>query len=135
MDPNSREMHAAEMPAANGICPARGLARLYAGLVNEVDGVRLLTDETIANATVEQSEGPDEVLIIPTRFGLGYFLPSSYSTLMGGASFGHSGAGGSLGLADPERKLGFGCVMNKMQQNLGGDERTRPLIAAVEASR
>ncbi len=134
MDPNSREMHAAEMPAANGICTARGLARLYAGLVGEVDGVRLLTDETIANATTEQSNGKDAVLMIPTRFGLGYFLPSSYSQLMGGKSFGHSGAGGSLGLAEPDSKIGFGYVMNKMQQNLGGDVRTTSLIDAVRAS-
>ncbi len=134
MDPNSPEMHAAEMPAANGICTARGLAKLYAGLVSEVDGVRLLSDETIANATVEQSNGKDAVLMIPTRFGLGYFLPSSYSQLMGPSSFGHSGAGGSLGLADPEHKIGFGYVMNKMQQNLGGDMRTTSLIDAVKAS-
>lgn len=134
LDPNSREMHAAEMPAANGICTARGLAKLYAGLVSEVDGVRLLTEETIANATVEQSNGKDAVLMIPTRFGLGYFLPSSYSQLMGTRSFGHSGAGGSLGLADPEHKIGFGYVMNKMQQNLGGDMRTTSLIDAVKAS-
>ncbi len=134
MDPNSPAMHAAEMPAANGICTARGLARLYAGLVSEVDGVRLLTDETIANATAEQSNGNDAVLMIPTRFGLGYFLPSSYSELMGGGSFGHSGAGGSLGLADPATKIGFGYVMNKMQMNLGGDNRTTSLIDAVKAS-
>jgi len=134
MDPNSRAMRAAEMPAANGICTARGLARLYAGLVSEVDGVRLLTDETIATATAEQSNGTDAVLMIPTRFGLGYFLPSSYSELMGGSSFGHSGAGGSLGLADPETKIGFGYVMNKMQLNLGGDNRTTSLIDAIKAS-
>ncbi|MBA2608975.1 MAG: beta-lactamase family protein [Actinobacteria bacterium] len=134
MDANSREMHAAEVPAANGICTARGLARFYAGLVGEVDGVRILTDETIANATVEQSNGKDAVLMIPTRFGLGYFLPSSYSQLMGPGSFGHSGAGGSLGLADPEARVGFGYVMNKMQANLGGDARTTDLIAAVKAS-
>jgi CubicO group peptidase (beta-lactamase class C family) len=72
--------------------------------------------------------------MIPTRFGLGYFLPSSYSELMGDASFGHSGAGGSLGLADPETKIGFGYVMNKMQLNLGGDNRTTSLIDAIKAS-
>ena len=133
MDPNSTAMHAAEMPAANGICTARGLARFYAGLVSTVDGVRLLNDDTIANATIEQSNGVDAVLMIPTRFGLGYFLPSSYSELMGPTSFGHSGAGGSLGLADPEAKIGFGYVMNKMQMNLGGDNRTTSLIDAVKA--
>lgn len=133
MDYNTRAMHAAEVPAAAGICTARGLARLYAGLIGEVDGVRILTDETVANATVEQSKGTDAVLMIPTRFGLGYFLPSSYSALMGPKSFGHSGAGGSLGLADPDAGIGFGYVMNKMTANLGGDQRTIGLVAAIES--
>jgi CubicO group peptidase (beta-lactamase class C family) len=131
---NSREVHAAEVPAANGICTARSLARFYAGLTGEVDGVRILTPDTVRTATVEQSNGPDRVLLIPTRFGLGYFLPSSYEALAGPASFGHAGAGGSLGWADPETGVAFGYVMNKMQQSLAGDPRTAALAAAVDSS-
>ena len=131
---NSREVHAAEVPAANGICTARSLACFYAGLIGEVDGVRILTPEAVATATVEQSAGRDEVLIVPTRFGLGYFLPSSFSPMAGPASFGHAGAGGSLGFADPDTGVAFGYVMNKMQANLAGDARTLNLIAAVESS-
>ena len=102
--------------------------------MGEVDGVRLLTPDTIASATVEQSDGPDKVLQFPTRFGSGFFIPSMFSPLFGGDSFGHAGAGGSLGMADPVRQIGFGYVMNKMQQNLSGDPRTITLIEAVEAS-
>jgi CubicO group peptidase (beta-lactamase class C family) len=71
--------------------------------------------------------------MIPTRFGSGFFLPSAFSPLLGPASFGHSGAGGSLGMADTQRRIGFGYVMNKMQQNLSGDPRTLSLVAAVNA--
>ena len=131
---NSREVHAAEVPAANGICTARALARLYAGLTGDVDGVRILTPETVAAATVEQSNGRDNVLLVPTRFGLGYFLPSTFSPMAGPASFGHAGAGGSLGFADPETGVAFGYVMNKMQQNLAADPRTLSLIEAVKSS-
>ena len=53
---------------------------------------------------------------------------------MGPASFGHAGAGGSLGLADPDRRIGFAYVMNKMSANLSNDPRTSGLIAAVEAA-
>ncbi|TML37813.1 MAG: beta-lactamase family protein [Actinobacteria bacterium] len=134
LDYNSRGVHAAEVPAANGICTARSLARFYAGLIGEVDGVRILSPETVAAATVEQSNGKDRVLIVPTRFGLGYFLPSSFSPMAGPASFGHAGAGGSLGFADPETGVAFGYVMNKMQQNLAADPRTLTLIEAVKAS-
>jgi len=96
--------------------------------------VRILSPETVAAATVEQSNGKDRVLIVPTRFGLGYFLPSSFSPMAGPASFGHAGAGGSLGFADPETGVAFGYVMNKMQQNLAADPRTLTLIEAVKAS-
>ncbi len=132
MEYNSREVHAAEIPAANGITDARSLARMYAGLVgNGVDGVRLFNDDTVANVTTEQSNGPDKVLFAPTRFGLGFFLDSTFQPLGGQRAFGHAGAGGSLGFADPDADLGFGYVMNKMQQNLAGDPRTTGLINAV----
>ena len=133
MDFNSREMHAAEVPAANGITTARSLAKMYAAQIGEVDGVRLMSDETVANATVEQSNGPDAVLMIPTRFGLGFFLQSDFSPLMGPRSFGHAGAGGSLGFADPDAGIGFGYVMNKMSTNLSGDPRTIGLVEAIKS--
>jgi CubicO group peptidase (beta-lactamase class C family) len=134
LDFNSRAVHAAEVPAANGICTARSLARFYAGLIGEVDGVRVLTPETVANATVEQSVGPDRILFVPTRIGLGYFLPSPFSPLGGPTSFGHAGMGGSLGFADPATGIAFGYVMNRMQQNVAGDTRTLALIDAARAS-
>ncbi|HET6795415.1 MAG TPA: serine hydrolase domain-containing protein [Acidimicrobiales bacterium] len=131
---NSREAHAGEAPAANGICTARSLARMYASLVGDVDGVRLLGPGTVASATTTQSEGPDRVLIQPTRFGLGFMLNSQFSPLLAEGSFGHAGAGGSLGFADPAAEVGFGYVMNKMQQNLAGDPRTVGLVDAVRRS-
>jgi len=134
LDYNSREVHAAEIPAANGITTARSLARMYAATVGEVDAVRLLDPATVADATAEQSNGPDKVLMVPTRFGSGFFIPSMFSPLLGPGSFGHAGAGGSLGMADVDRQIGFGYVMNKMQQNLSGDPRTLALVAAVNAS-
>jgi CubicO group peptidase (beta-lactamase class C family) len=129
---NSPAVHAGELPAANGIGTARALAKLYAATVGEVDGIRLLEPATVADATRQQSNGPDEVLVLDTRFGSGFFLPSSFAPLMGPRSFGHAGAGGSLAFADPDRGLAFGYVMNRMQQNLSGDPRTANLIAVVE---
>jgi CubicO group peptidase (beta-lactamase class C family) len=131
---NSRAVHAAEIPAANGIGTARALAKLYASCVGEVDGDRILTDAQVDDAIIEQSSGPDKVLMIPTRIGSGFFLTSDFSPLFGPRSFGHSGAGGSLAFADPDAQIGFGYVMNKMQQNLAGDPRTLTLIDAVRRS-
>lgn len=131
---NRPEVWRSQIPAANGITNARSLAKLYAACVSEVDGIRILDDETIKRATEERSEGRDRTLIVPTRFGLGFFIPSTFSPLMGPSSFGHAGAGGSLGLADPDRRVGFAYVMNKMSANLSNDPRTGGLIEAVEAA-
>ncbi|HET9078884.1 MAG TPA: serine hydrolase domain-containing protein [Acidimicrobiales bacterium] len=128
---NQRAVHAAELPAANGIATARALAKLYATTVGEVDGVRLLRPDTVAAATVERSAGPDAVLLLDNRFGAGFFLPSPFSPLLGPRSFGHSGAGGSLAFADPDAGIGFAYVMNQMQQNLAADPRPAALIDAV----
>ncbi len=131
---NRPEVWASQIPAANGITNARSLARLYAACVSEVDGIRLLDDATVKAATAEQSNGRDRTLVVPTRFGLGFFLPSSFSPLMGDGSFGHAGAGGSLGFADTDHRVGFGYVMNKMGTNLSDDPRTAGLIDAVRAA-
>ena len=130
---NLPEVHASEIPAANGITNARPLAKMYAACVSEVDGVRLLDDVTIKAATQTQSEGEDNTLIVPTRFGYGFFLSSGFSPLLGEGSFGHAGAGGSLGLAEPTHGIGFGYVMNKMATNLSNDPRTVGLLDAVRS--
>lgn len=131
---NLPEVRASQIPAANGVTNARSLATMYAACVSEIGGVRLLSDETLDRATTEQATGPDRSLVVPTRFGLGFFLPSSFSPLMGPRSFGHAGAGGSLGLADRDRSVGFGYVMNAMSTSLSNDPRTTGLIAAVQSS-
>lgn len=131
---NDPDVWRSEIPAANGITNARSLAKLYAATVSEVDGIRILDDETVKRATEERSVGNDKTLIVPTRFGAGFFLPSSFSPLMGPTSFGHAGAGGSLGFADAEATVGFGYVMNKMSGNLSNDPRTGGLIEALKSS-
>lgn len=134
MDWNDHDVHAAEIPAANGIGTARSLARMYAATIGDVDGVRLLDGDTVAAASTEQSNGADRVLFVPTRIGLGFFLHSQFKTMTGPRAFGHGGAGGSLAFADPDAGIGFGYVMNQMQSNLAGDPRTLTLIDAVNAS-
>ncbi len=131
---NTPAVWSSQIPAANGITNARSLAKLYASCVSEVDGVRLLDEVTVKAATVEQSNGRDRTLVVPTRFGLGFFLSSSFSPLMGEGSFGHAGAGGSLGFAHPEHHVGFGYVMNKMSTELSNDPRTAGLIDALRAA-
>jgi CubicO group peptidase (beta-lactamase class C family) len=130
---NRREFHAAEMPSSNGIGTARSLARFYGALAGEVDGIRLLRPETIALARTPQVDGPDAVIMIPTRFGLGFMLPPALSLAAPDGAFGHPGAGGSLGFADPDAGIGFGYVMNQMHLGTTGDPRSCALVEAVYA--
>jgi CubicO group peptidase (beta-lactamase class C family) len=128
---NSRAMHAAEVPSANGICDARSLARLYAATVGEVDGIRLLSPDQLKRATTQLTEGPNHVLMdMDIQFGLGFMLHAGMIPLGGPASFGHFGAGGSVGWADPDAELAFGYVMNRMDIGLAGDLRSFNLINA-----
>ena len=128
---NTRPVHAAEIPAAGGIGDARSLARMYAACVGEVDGIRLLTPEQVANATTQRTEGPDIVILdLDLQWGLGFNVASSLLHLGGPRAFGHFGMGGSAGWADPEAELGFGYVMNKMELAVVGDQRCYGLINA-----
>ena len=127
-----RRLYRSEVAAINGVGTARALARLYAACVSEVDGVRLLSDETVERARQVESDGPDRVLFVRTRYGLGFWLPTEWSAQLGPASFGHPGAGGSIGFGDAAARVGFGYVPNRLSMNgMGGDPRKVRLIDAL----
>jgi CubicO group peptidase (beta-lactamase class C family) len=131
---NDPRVRAAELPAANGVTNARSLARMYAACIGEVDGVRLLHPRTLDDATVERVAGPDRVLVVPTRFGTGFTLPSPLFRPLSEASFGHAGAGGALGFADRDAGVGFGYVQNQGGSAPAGDPRTARLVEAIRTA-
>jgi CubicO group peptidase (beta-lactamase class C family) len=133
IDFNSPELQAAELPASNGIGTAHGLARMYAALIGEVDGVRLFTPDTLESATKEQAGGKDQVLLLPSRFSTGYMLPTQDLPMTGPNAFGHMGRGGSLAFADPEHGISFGYAMNNIIDG-GEDLRATSLVDAVRRS-
>jgi CubicO group peptidase (beta-lactamase class C family) len=102
----------AEIPAANGVATARGLARMYGAIANggRIDGTQFLSPKVVAGLSGRRSLRPDGNLVIPLAFHLGYHrLP--FDVIPG---FGHVGLGGSLGWADPESGLAFGFVHNRL---------------------
>ncbi|MFB7997695.1 serine hydrolase domain-containing protein [Streptomyces sp. NPDC056002] len=134
-DENDPAYRAAELPASNGVATAEGLSRFYASLIGDVDGgARLFTPATMEAARTEASSGADRVLVVPTRFGLGYMLHGVASPLLGPGSFGHPGRGGALGFADPESKIAFGYVTNGQLKNVTADPRAQALVRAVRSS-
>ncbi len=133
---NNAAWRSAEIPGANGHGTARALARVYGVLARggDQDGVHLLDRAGIARCREEQSHGPDLVLPVSTRFGLGFMLPQERHDARFGPSphaFGHPGAGGSVGFADPDSRVGFGYVMNRMGPHILLDPRATALIDAV----
>ena len=133
----SRAWRGAELPAVNGHGTARANALLYGVLAGggAAGGVRLLEPGTLARARTERSRGVDAVLGVPTRFGLGFMLTEPEASFGPNESaFGHPGLGGSLGLADPEARIGFGYVTNMLGVHLHVDPRAQRLIEAVYAS-
>jgi CubicO group peptidase (beta-lactamase class C family) len=133
---NERQVHAAEIPAGNGITNARSLARLYAATIGPVDGIQLLDDAVRerARTKVTPTGETDQCLMLESTFGMGFMVHGPMTPYSGPGSFGHPGAGGSVAFAQPERQLGFAYVMNQMATNLAGDLRAQRLIDAAAAA-
>lgn len=133
---NTAAWRSAEIPSANGQATALSLARLYGVLAGggTQGNTPLLSADSINRCTQETSGGMDAVLKLNTRFSLGFMLNQdnpSGSMGPGPRAFGHPGAGGALGFADPDAKMGFGYVMNKMDTFILVDPRARRLIDAA----
>lgn len=136
---NRRDVHAAEIPAANGISNARSLAAMYAATLSPIEGadgpLRLLSTDVremaASNATPHGER--DAILVFPTSFSMGFMAPCGAVPYDRPGSFGHPGAGGSVSFADPTRDLAFSYVMNRMSGELMGDERANRLVRAAFA--
>ena len=128
---NKQRIRAAEIPGAGGIATAEALATIWSATVVETRGVRLLDDVVVAEATRTQSEGPPVFGGEPPfcRWGFGFQLDSEARRYLGDASFGHDGAGGQVGFADPQRRLGFGFVTNWMMGP--EDQRATQILDAL----
>ncbi len=112
---NRADVRQAVLPGGGGVMTARALAKLYAALVGEVDGRRLMREERLAMATTLQTDRHDLVLDEHQRKALGYMLGSETSPL-GPLPyvFGHPGAGGSLGFGDPRHGFAFALTKNRL---------------------
>lgn len=139
----TRRGRAAELPGAGGIGNARSLSRLYAALLGPVEGVRLLSRQTVDRARTSRNEhlAPPPRLdrgdgTGRSRFGLGFELPRPGLPMLGEGSFGHAGAGGRLGVACPGSGLavGYVCTAMSWEPAAGPDPRWTEWTAAVLAS-
>ena len=131
---NTPTFRSAEIPSINGIGTARSVARLFGALARggTVDGVRLLSAEALADATTEQWSGTEDLLGHTRRMALGFILGLPGHIAMGPSAraFGHTGAGGAIGFADPDAKVGFAYAPNCMYSGPGISPRLQSIVDA-----
>jgi CubicO group peptidase (beta-lactamase class C family) len=134
---NRADMHAAQVPGANGIANARSLAAMYSATFTETQSpsgvVRLLNDNTRNKMTVQQTKDGEVDLCLQTQrtFAMGFATPSEKLAFDAPGSYGHAGAGGSVSFADPGRQMGFSYIMNRMKDSMFTDPRAVRLIEAA----
>jgi len=128
---NTRAWRQAQIPAANAHATAQAIAAIYNGLVQGT----LLAPEFLQLCWQEQTFSQDRVLGLPLRFSHGFMLSQAdrpdcrYGR--GARAFGHPGAGGCIGFADPDYQIGFGYLTSQMGQGLLIDERAVHIIDAA----
>jgi CubicO group peptidase (beta-lactamase class C family) len=128
---NTPQWRSAEMPSTNTHASARGVCRLYTPLATGHSSH--VSPAVLRTACTEVSNGTDRILGRTTRFGQGFQLPIPERGFGPNAeAFGHYGAGGSLGFADPATKVGFGYVMNQMGKGWQ-NARNRALVDSLYA--
>lgn len=136
-EPRTRDWRGAEIPAAGGIGNARSVARVHSALAcgGTVDGVRLMSEAGVARIFDEQSHGPDRVMVMPIRFGMGFGLVSPEWPLSPNPRTCYWGGwGGSLAVIDVDAGMSVAYVMNRMAADLMGDVRGgRIALSAYEA--
>jgi CubicO group peptidase (beta-lactamase class C family) len=121
---------AARVPAPRHAAPAPGGVRRY-GRGGQTSGRRLFTPATLTQARSQESSGPDRVLVVNSRFGLGFMLHSPSAPMLAPGSFGHPGRGGSLAFADPESGTALAYVTAAMQRSVTSDPRTHAVVRAL----
>lgn len=122
-----------EIPSANGHGTAASVAALYDAYAHRgaVAGKALMPDEAFASLVRSRVNGPDLVLNMPTSFGAGIMRNTHGFFGPNPEALGHCGWGGSMAIADPDRRLTCAYVMNKQSNVLVGDPRAVALVNAV----
>jgi CubicO group peptidase (beta-lactamase class C family) len=133
-DASSAAWRRAEIAAANGQGNARGIATVYGPMANggELNGVRIISPEAIAEATKQEvGDQIDLVTGYVMRRARGFMLNTDGGYGPSEAAFGHAGAGGSTGFADPVNNVAVGYAMNQMQADPNAIPRSKRLIDAT----
>lgn len=132
---NAEDFRRGLFPSANGHGNARAVARIYGALANggEIDGYHLVSPAMIE---IMRDLAWDDICGMtdrPFRYGHGFFLSNDLAPFGGNPrAFGHPGAGGAIGFADPEAGIAFSYSPNFMCAGAGVGDRCEALIDALQ---
>jgi CubicO group peptidase (beta-lactamase class C family) len=125
----------ADIGAANGHGNARSVARMLSAVAldGEVDGVRLLSPDTIDLIFEEQANGTDLVIMEPLRWGIGFGLPQldTLPYIPDERICFWGGWGGSMIVMDLGRRMTVSYMMNKMGAGTIGSARAEIYLRTV----
>jgi CubicO group peptidase (beta-lactamase class C family) len=132
---NRASVRSANIPAG-GTVTARAVARMYAALLGEVDGVRLISPERLREVSKVAKSGVDQIFGFPTAWGLGYsigqFMSNAHETQH---IFGVGGIGGSLAQANTANGITFALTKNRLAQSFETAERVAAIVTKAIAER
>ncbi len=132
---NSPIWRTAEIASGNGHGNARGVARIYGALGNggALDGIEIMSRSQIEAMITEQHNQTELLQDRPYHQALGVLLNTPEAVYMGpnARSFGHHGIGGSIGMCDPDGRIGFSYACNKMHAVGTNGPRAARLIDAL----
>ena len=123
-----------EIPSGGGVGTARAIA--YAYSVFATGGKEL----ALRQQTLDELNAPaipptygffDDVMKGAVQFSLGFMKHNPAFPFGSPGSYGHPGAGGSLGFADPQAQIGYGYIPNRKGVALSGDPRDVALRRAL----
>jgi len=123
-----------EVPSAGGVGTARAIARAYGAYANGGAGLSLRKEtlDALMSPGVPPIHGfRDEVTKREMVLSLGFLKPNPVYPFGNSGSFGAPGAGGSFGFADPEAKVAYAYVCNRMGAKQGGDPREVAIRTAM----
>jgi CubicO group peptidase (beta-lactamase class C family) len=126
-----------EVPSGGAVGTARAIAHAYSAFASDGRelGLRAETLALLAAPATPPTHGfRDECLHANAQFSLGFMKPSAGLPFGGASSYGSPGAGGAMGFADPDAKVGYAYVTSQMGTRLSGDPRDIALRDALDAS-
>jgi CubicO group peptidase (beta-lactamase class C family) len=128
---NRPDVLAADIPAG-GKTSARAIARMYAALLGEVDGIRLISPERLREVTTVAMTGQDQVFGMPTTWGLGYAIGGLGSGQASESVFGVGGAGGSFACGDTASGIAFAVTKNRLTADFSTATELSRLITETQ---